>query len=101
MSRTRLNERPDHVRVPVRAGLMQRRVSMSVLMIRVDAASKDDLDIFPFAVPTQEPHRRSVHFLCNFFYFTGSVVDELCVTAASSPVGRGTVHRGLGCRDGI
>lgn len=51
MVRARLDERPDHVRVAVRAGLVQRRVPVSVLMIGVDATREDGLDVFQLAVP--------------------------------------------------
>lgn len=51
VARPRLDERPDHVRVSVRTRLVQRRVPVSVLMVRVNPASEDDLDVFQLAVP--------------------------------------------------
>lgn len=54
MTRPRLDERPDHVRMAVGAGLVQRSVAVSVLMVRVHAAGQDGLDVFQLTVSGDE-----------------------------------------------
>lgn len=50
MARPPLDERLHHVRVPVGAGEVQRGVAVSILVVGIDSAREDGLDIIYLAV---------------------------------------------------